>query len=239
MLESKYQSQSHLRCFGNWWGRHTCSGSGFGKLQHSQFLAAATVAFEHGEEHGLAAPTFVGRQSYRVPWFSSLTLNRIPQKRYSKHFESIPIEQTVFPTLPAEPRSMDVYEIAVNFQDPLHQGDRRKKSQQCILINPPYRFFWQIQQVLRGSKLRRKPKVFLNYYPNESISLDRHGWSWDPCQRCLRQEQSTPWFDLRGGEIARAGFAKPRWWPATGPPLQSCLKLASAIFASWDDTHKI
>ena len=73
MLESKYQSQSHLRCFGNWWGRHTCSGSGFGKLQHSQFLAAATVAFEHGEEHGLAAPTFVGRQSYRVPWFSSLT----------------------------------------------------------------------------------------------------------------------------------------------------------------------
>jgi hypothetical protein len=98
------------------------------------------VAFEHGEEHGLAAPTFVGRQSYRVPWFSSLTLNRIPQKRYSKHFESIPIEQTVFPTLPAEPRSMDVYEIAVNFQDPLHQGDRRKKSQQCILINPPYRF---------------------------------------------------------------------------------------------------
>ena len=28
-------------------------------------------------------------------------------------------------------RSMDVYEIAVNFQDAAHQGDRRKKSQQC------------------------------------------------------------------------------------------------------------
>lgn len=92
-------------------------------------------------------------------------LNRFPQKK-TKHFESIPIEQTLFPTLPAEPRSMDVYEIAVNFQDPLHQGDRRKKSQQCILINPLYRFFLQIQQVLRGSKPRRKPKVFLNYYPN-------------------------------------------------------------------------
>ena len=83
-------------------------------------------------------------------------LNRIPQKRYSKHFESIPIEQTVFPTLPAEPRSMDVYEIAVNFQDPLHQGDRRKKSQQCILINPPYRFFLTNSTSAEGFKTTKK-----------------------------------------------------------------------------------
>lgn len=31
-------------------------------------------------------------------------------------------------------RSMDVYEIALNFQDSSHQGDRRKKSQQCFLV---------------------------------------------------------------------------------------------------------
>ena len=30
-------------------------------------------------------------------------------------------------------RAMDVYEIALNYTDAQHQGDRRKKSQQCIL----------------------------------------------------------------------------------------------------------
>ena len=33
------------------------------------------------------------------------------------------------------PRIMDVYEVAVNFADSAHQGDKRKKSQQC---NPTY-----------------------------------------------------------------------------------------------------
>ena len=30
-------------------------------------------------------------------------------------------------------RALDTYEIAVNFTDAQHQGDRRKKSQQCFL----------------------------------------------------------------------------------------------------------
>jgi hypothetical protein len=30
-------------------------------------------------------------------------------------------------------RCMDVYEVAVNFADSAHGGDRRKKSQQCPL----------------------------------------------------------------------------------------------------------
>ena len=240
MLESKYQSQSHLRCFGNWWGRHTCSGSGFGKLQHSQFLAAATVAFEHGEEHGLAAPTFVGRQSYRVPWFSSLTSwIASPKKDIPNILNLSQSNKQCFQLCQPNPGAWMCTRSRSISRTLCTKGtvERRASSVSWSILLTV--FFWQIQQVLRGSKLRRKPKVFLNYYPNESISLDRHGWSWDPCQRCLRQEQSTPWFDLRGGEIARAGFAKPRWWPATGPPLQSCLKLASAIFASWDDTHKI
>jgi hypothetical protein len=31
-------------------------------------------------------------------------------------------------------RCMDVYEVAVNFADSTHGGDRRKKSQQCPLV---------------------------------------------------------------------------------------------------------
>lgn len=33
-----------------------------------------------------------------------------------------------------QPRAMDVYEIALIYADSAHQGDRRKKSQQCAYV---------------------------------------------------------------------------------------------------------
>lgn len=43
-------------------------------------------------------------------------------------------------TIQLTQRGLDTYEIAVNFTDAQHQGDRRKKSQQCSLA--PFRTVW-------------------------------------------------------------------------------------------------
>ena len=51
----------------------------------------------------------------------TLTQTRFLFQNFNFHF-LIPLQQS---------RSLDVYEVALNFADAVHGGDRRKKSQQC------------------------------------------------------------------------------------------------------------
>ena len=55
-------------------------------------------------------------------------------------------------------RSMDTYETALNFNDPVHQGDRRKKSQQC--------FRDAIFNVFLPTRNQVYPPMFLNFLAN-------------------------------------------------------------------------
>lgn len=43
--------------------------------------------------------------------------------------------QVVPPMIQHQTRHMDVYEIALNYNDCGHAGDKRKKSQQCFLTH--------------------------------------------------------------------------------------------------------
>ena len=204
-----------MRCFGNWWGCDACTGSGFWKLQHGQFLAASPVAFQHGQKHGLAKPASPGRQSRWAPWLLPLAIciaspkKDIPnilslsfkfsiEKKHGSNRFQLLSERSPEPWMCTRSRWIT--------RTLCTKGTAERRANSVSWSIP---FFWLCQQGLRVSNLWSKPIVFFFTTP---ISLPRHGWSCKPCQRCLRQEQGTPWFHFWDWTITCPGSGQPRRW---------------------------
>lgn len=107
---------------------------------------------------------------------------------------------------------MDTFEIALNFSDPQHQGDRRKKSQQCFL-EPVYGKIY-----FRTLGLNKDPRITLS---PKHAPLDRLGrYLWQPCQPRLWTWQGTSWKPQRHREEQGLRVIKPGSRQAFGPELQ-------------------
>ena len=124
---------------------------------------------------------------------------------------------------------MDTYEIALNFSDPVHQGDRRKKSQQCYPAASTDSFdfhsnLWQTKLVLtlNPRDMFQTWYQFQTWYEHVAPRLGRCLWA---LQRGIRQEQGTPWIDQWRGESKSCWFNQPEPWPTACTPLESVLLL--------------
>ena len=114
-----------------------------------------------------------------------------------------------------QPRNLDSYEISLNFLDSPHQGDKRKKSQQCFLV-------------ITGSFFSSKQVCCSIMYPPHShfwwlifwlIEPHRLGCRvWGSHGHCLREEQGSPWNDFRGGKGKGHRPAKPGTGESLGAP---------------------
>jgi len=113
---------------------------------------------------------------------------------------------------------MDVYEIAVNFQDAAHQGDRRKKSQQCHMKSFCKIFEWfSIFIILLPTNTFTCFKWFhvtirKTHMPKElgwCLTGTRLGWCLWAFERGIRQVSGTPWLDCIRPQGKGAGSSKP------------------------------
>ena len=125
-----------LRSFGDRWVCDLGPGSGIRQCQHVDLLAVAAVALQCSQTGNIAASQTVGGQSHWVPWFGiKVCVVHFPPNILNVSTLEIKKQVLVIFGLSNWCRAMDVYEIALNFTDPQHQGDRRKKSQQCFLAS--------------------------------------------------------------------------------------------------------
>ena len=123
----------------------------------------------------------------------------------------------------SSPRTCDIFEVAVNFLDAEHRGDRRKKSQQCYLPNCCSLLFSHFHHPNIFTQLRYPlpTAMCLCVHPNH-IQLLYHIISSQyitppRCGRCqlrpfrgrLRQKQGTPWQHQWDQQGESAGSAKP------------------------------